>query len=153
MSSEPPFTDYEAAQAAEARTVATDSVPLLGNTRIGNPLYPGQIPCEFVGLDIDGTSGDADLEREMAKVMHELFEIFKKKQASYGPGNIAKGGERGVVLRMSDKLERLWNLVWEGNANPLQDETIEDTFLDIADYGLIALLVKRGMWPKPKWVQ
>ncbi len=48
---------------------------------------------------------------------------------------------------MSDKLERLWRLVWKGRWNPLDDETVEDTYFDMAGYALIAILVHRGLWP------
>jgi hypothetical protein len=98
-------------------------------------------------LDIDGSSGDINLEREMAENLQQLFDLFKVKQRSYGADNIAIGGYVGVNLRMSDKMRRMWNLVVNGIANPLVDESEEDTLLDLADYALIALLVKRGIWP------
>ena len=105
-----------------------------------------------VDLIIDGSSGDAELEANLALMMQSYLEMFKKKQASYGPGNIAKGGEKGVILRMSDKLERLWRLVWQAKPNTLvDDESIEDTYFDMVGYALIAILVRRGLWPKQVW--
>jgi hypothetical protein len=101
-----------------------------------------------VTLVADGFSGDQDLEYAMAQLLNELFSIFKKKQKSYGPKNISTFGERGVVVRMNDKLQRLIRLVWDGVANPLQDENIRDTYIDMADYALIALLVRDGKWPE-----
>ena len=101
-----------------------------------------------VDLEIDGSSGSVFIEEEMAKLMREVFETFKKKQANYGKGNIAKFGERGVLIRCNDKIERLINLVWDEKPNALADEGIEDTWEDLADYGLIALLVRRGVWDK-----
>lgn len=100
-----------------------------------------------VELVIDGSSGDVTLERDMALLMSELFALWKRKQASYGAGNISYFGERGVIVRMWDKMQRLIRLVWHGLGNPLDDETIDDTYMDIADYGLIAVLVRRGLWP------
>jgi len=64
-----------------------------------------------VQLEINGTSGDKALEAHMATLLQELFEIFKAKQADYGPGNIAMGGEKGCLIRANDKLQRLWQLV------------------------------------------
>jgi len=103
---------------------------------------------EEITLVADGFSGDQDLEYAMAKILKELFDIFKKKQKSYGPKNISTFGERGVVVRMNDKLQRLIRLVWEDVANPLQDESIRDTYIDMADYALIAILVREGVWPE-----
>lgn len=98
-------------------------------------------------LKIDGGSGYAQLEQDFAALLTTIFELFKRKQASYGPGNIDAFGECGVVVRMYDKIERLKRLVWEKRDNPLEDETITDTYLDIATYALIALLVRQGSWP------
>ena len=107
---------------------------------------------DSIELVIDGSSGNATLEGDLASLMKEYLEMFKKKQASYGPGNIAKAGEKGVVLRMNDKLERLWRLVWQAKPNTLvDDESIEDTYFDMAGYALIAILVRRGLWPKQVW--
>lgn len=98
-------------------------------------------------LDCDGSSGNSELEERIAAKLVQVHETFKKKQASYGPGNIAEFGERGVFIRMNDKMKRLKRLVWDGEPNPLDDETIEDTFIDIADYAVIALVVRDGGWP------
>ena len=105
-------------------------------------------PCEEVMLIVDGKSGSKMLEGEMAKLLVNLFETFKSKQASYGKGNIEKFGERGVYIRMNDKMERLFNMVWLAKENPLLDESIDDTYIDLADYALIALLVRHGVWDK-----
>jgi hypothetical protein len=101
---------------------------------------------DYVRLDCDGTSGNLKLEKVMAELMLEVFNTFKKKQASYGSGNISSFGELGVLVRMNDKMERLKNLVIKNKDNPLKDETVEDTYLDLADYSLIAMLVRRGLW-------
>jgi hypothetical protein len=42
---------------------------------------------------------------------------------------------------------RLYRLVWQEKDNPLNDETIEDTFLDILVYSAIAVLLIRNKWP------
>jgi len=101
---------------------------------------------ECVRLEIDGSSGDIEIERAYAKEVQRLFEVFKAKQKSYGRGNISKFGEKGVLIRSSDKLERLLRMVWGNVANPLQDESIEDTWGDLSVYGAIALLCRKGIW-------
>jgi hypothetical protein len=101
-------------------------------------------------LAVDGSSGNPELEKHMAELLVDLFETFKKKQKSYGCDNIAEFGERGVFIRMNDKMKRLKNLVWEGKKDPLQDETVDDTYIDLADYSLISILVRRGLWRESK---
>ncbi len=101
--------------------------------------------CE---LEIDGSSGNMKLETEIAMLLQKVFVTFKKKQASYGSGNIAEFGEQGVFIRMSDKMKRLKRLVWEMKSDPLDDETVEDTYIDLADYALIAILCRKGLWPE-----
>lgn len=99
-------------------------------------------------LDIDGSSGTLELEKDFAELIVEQFETFKKKQASYGSGNIAAFGERGVLIRANDKLQRLINLIWKDKPNLLNDESIDDTWGDLSIYATIARLVRAGKWPK-----
>jgi len=100
-----------------------------------------------VVLEVNGLSESYELEQSMALLMKEVFEIWKVKQLSYGPHNISTFGLKGVVVRLWDKLQRIVRLTWMDIGNPLQDETIRDTLLDVADYGLIGVLVLDGKWP------
>lgn len=88
-----------------------------------------------------------ETEEAFRKLLDEAFELWKKKHQSYGPYNISAFGERGVLVRVYDKLQRLVRLVWDDVPNPIS-ETIEDTWLDTAVYCLIAVLVRRNKWPK-----
>lgn len=74
--------------------------------------------------------------------------VFDYKQGKYGPGNIAKFGEMGVMVRVSDKLERIINLYKTGQ-EPL-DETRDDSWGDFAVYSIITLMCRWGFWPGVK---
>lgn len=90
-----------------------------------------------------------DFKDDAAPIYNELFEILAKKQVDYGPLNIwnAPGGAtNGLMVRMSDKLERLKNLIY--NSIEPNNEALEDSFIDIANYAIIALMVERGIWEK-----
>ncbi len=89
-----------------------------------------------------------DTEQSFRQVLDEAFVLWQKKHQAYGPYNISYFGERGILVRVWDKIQRLLRLVWNGVENPLSNETIDDTWMDIAIYCLIALLVRRGQWPK-----
>ena len=80
-------------------------------------------------------------------ILNELAKIMYKKHADYGPMNIAGapgGPMNGLRVRMYDKLARLNNLVDKGDTP--NNESIEDTLLDLANYAIIGLLVQRGQW-------
>lgn len=77
----------------------------------------------------------------------EAIAVLLKKHDDYGPANISEapgGAVNGLAVRLHDKVARLSNLVKTGN-DP-KNESIYDTFLDIANYGLIGMLVLKGKW-------
>jgi hypothetical protein len=88
-------------------------------------------------------------EQDLHSVFLELEALLLSKHHDYGPKNIsgAPGGpHNGLRVRLYDKLARLNNLA--DSATAPQHESIEDSYKDIANYGIIGLLVQRGLWPK-----
>jgi|TARA_B110000977_G_scaffold194565_1_gene271411 hypothetical protein len=90
-------------------------------------------------------------------IMEEQLELFSKKHLDYGMGNIAAGtgldteDERdfaltGLWYRISDKVNRWKNMIIT-ERDP-QNETLVDTFQDLANYGIIAQLVASDRWKK-----
>jgi len=95
------------------------------------------------------TRSDTDFAANVWEIMDEIGNLLITKQADYGPGNInnAFGGPiNGLMVRIGDKFERLKNL-YKNNRTP-QHEPIEDSFKDMANYAVIALMIERGKWPK-----
>ena len=98
-----------------------------------------------------------ELAKEFKIIQEEQYELFAGKMMSYGRGNISLGGNladeedknltlTSIWIRMSDKMNRLKNMVVKNQSNPLDDESIEDTWVDISNYSIIALLVGRNKW-------
>lgn len=85
------------------------------------------------------------LTRRFIAAALQCVRVYDYKQGKYGPGNIAKFGERGVLVRVSDKLERMINL--HKTEQEPDDETRDDTWGDMATYALIALMCRWGWWP------
>ena len=85
-----------------------------------------------------------DQTRAIIELLLEDIKLFDKKQHDYGPGNIAKFGVYGVLVRTNDKLERLINLS-RNDRNP-ENETIEDTWQDLSVYGVIARALLKNKW-------
>lgn len=92
--------------------------------------------------------GPATFEEAVDTVLAEMRQVMISKQRDYGPGNIGTFGEMGVLIRATDKWARLKNLLYD-NPGEAQNESLDDTWLDLANYGLIALLVRRGIWGLP----
>ncbi len=100
-----------------------------------------------------------ELSNEFQKIQEEMYEMFARKHMDYGLNNIALGGEivnnsddkkfsrTGLCIRLTDKISRLKNLLVNGRSF-VKGEGMEDTFIDIANYGIIGLLVGRDKWKK-----
>ena len=99
-----------------------------------------------------------ELSEEYKRISEEMYEMFARKHMDYGLNNIALGGDltnaedkkfslTGLAIRLTDKISRLKNLLINGK-NYVRGEGMEDTFIDIANYGIIGLLVGRDKWKK-----
>ena len=97
---------------------------------------------------VDSIFTKLECQEKQTKVIIETMlsdiELFDKKQHDYGPGNIAKFGEYGVLVRTNDKLERLINLS-KRNDEPI-NESVIDTWQDLSIYGVIARVVRNKEW-------
>lgn len=88
------------------------------------------------------------IEDKWLDIVGEVYNIFCSKNADYGPNNIAALGEEGIVVRLFDKFSRIKRLVFDKEDTDVTNESIEDSIIDLIDYGIILLLVRRGHWPK-----
>ena len=95
---------------------------------------------------------------EFRKLQREQYELFLHKQHDYGPGNIAVGTQlqtpeethlalTGLWFRMNDKIQRLKNMLMSKRESAV-DEPMEDAYLDVSNYGIMATIVKNGKWGK-----
>tara|TARA_R110002050_G_scaffold119081_5_gene236851 strand:- start:293 stop:721 length:429 start_codon:yes stop_codon:yes gene_type:complete len=100
-----------------------------------------------------------ELSDEFKQIQSEMYEMFARKHMDYGLNNISLGGDilnnkddkkfslTGLAIRLTDKISRLKNLLLNGR-NFVEGEGMEDTFIDIANYGIIGMLVGRNKWKK-----
>jgi len=72
----------------------------------------------------------------------QMTTLLCSKQHDYGHGNINAFGMFGIVVRMSDKVERYANLLARGTE--AKNESIVDTLKDIVGYCVIALMFNEG---------
>ena len=85
---------------------------------------------------------------EFVRVAAEAIRLFDTKQMDYGSNNITSNGELGCTIRLQDKISRMKKFHMDGLQGrvALQHESMEDTYLDSANYCLIGLLLRRGKW-------
>ena len=99
-----------------------------------------------------------EMTKEFKKIQREQYELFLHKQHAYGPGNISVGTQlqtpeeiklslTGLWFRINDKCQRLKTMLMSGRKSAI-DEPLEDAFLDISNYGIMATIVKNGKWGK-----
>ena len=98
-----------------------------------------------------------ELAEEFQAVQKEQYELFAAKMMDYGLSNISLGSDlstredrdlslTGIWLRCNDKINRLKNMLKRNGKNYVQGEAMIDSFIDISNYGIIAMLVLRGKW-------
>lgn len=82
------------------------------------------------------------LDQAFEKVTNEMLMMFLKKHKDYGKGNILSVKELGIALRISEKIERLKHLIMNGEKPT--NESLEETWIDIGVYAVLAVLFSRG---------
>ena len=117
------------------------------------------------GIDSPGTIVELmekewpEMTKEFRSIQIQQYELFLHKQHEYGPGNISVGTQlvtkeevhlslTGLWFRMNDKIQRLKTLLMGGRKNAVEGEPMEDAYLDVSNYGIMAVIVKNGKWGK-----
>lgn len=90
------------------------------------------------------------MEEMRTLIEHNLI-VFAGKQADYGPNNILLNNNinlslLGISIRSNDKIQRILNLL--NNDQKPNNESLEDSFLDLANYAYMAVILMRGKWGK-----
>ena len=100
-----------------------------------------------------------EMTNEFKKIQKEQYELFLHKQHDYGPGNISVGTQLqtpeevrlsliGLFFRMNDKIQRVKTLLLNNRKSAVKDEPVEDAYLDVSNYGIMATIVGRDKWGK-----
>jgi hypothetical protein len=84
---------------------------------------------------------------ELFDFLHKkMFEVQAKKGRDYGEeqdglGNLRRRGIAGILNRMEDKIYRIRNLTSSDRRPLVEDEPIEDTCIDTANYALLIVIL------------
>jgi len=97
---------------------------------------------------VEGLELKTDMGREIVKVALECMKLFDDKQQDYGSTNISASGEIGVAVRLQDKVSRMRHILLKGmrGENGINNEPLADTYQDVANYGMIGMLLNRKVW-------
>lgn len=98
-------------------------------------------------------------ESTFRRIFDEAFNLLVARQRKYGPENVRQLGIFGVFERLADdKVERIRRAlngrlvhgkIELDDMADFADESFEDALLDIANYALILIALKRGVWGAP----
>jgi len=92
---------------------------------------------------------NSTFEKDVHAIFEELETLLIQKHHDYGPKNISQspgGPLNGLRVRMWDKFARINHLI--DSKSEAKNEPLADSFKDMANYSIIALLVERGLWPE-----
>jgi hypothetical protein len=76
---------------------------------------------------------------QMIEIQSKGLELFKKKNKDYGDA-FAQYGVIGVLMRIQDKIQRSVNIS-KTNICLVNDESIQDTLIDLHNYAAMALML------------
>jgi hypothetical protein len=119
--------------------------------------FPGRIPAQgtFESLplatqeQIRKASPNVQFEEAVQQKFQHAKHVLLSKHKDYGPTNISlsPGGPlNGLRVRMHDKMARINHLI-DSKRKP-EYESLKDSFLDLANYAIIAMLVLDDEWDK-----
>jgi hypothetical protein len=84
--------------------------------------------------------------KEFAKIAQECVELYAQKNADYGNSfdvNMDKFGEIVGTIRIGDKYSRLEKLTKPDAIAKVNDESIDDTLIDLACYSIMMLSYRK----------
>lgn len=91
-----------------------------------------------------------EMQARIRSVCDQLKELLIKKNTDYGDSafqspSLAPGLDPGIAIRvrMSDKVSRLIQLLGRGEQSSIDNESIVDTFLDLAGYSILEVVRRR----------
>lgn len=91
---------------------------------------------------------DEQFTADVYEISEECLNVLFQRHHDYGPKNIAlsPGGPlNGIRVRLWDKIARINHLA-ETGADP-QSESVRDSWIDLCNYGTIALMCIDKRWP------
>jgi hypothetical protein len=77
---------------------------------------------------------------QLQGVFAEMTDLLVAKRRSYGANNLTRFGGFGIVVRASDKIERLATMYRTNVTSNADGDTMTDAWRDLMGYAVLALL-------------
>ena len=103
------------------------------------------VAVTLVNLVEAGMAGAAlllGLKGQVSKLANQMTDLYARKNRDYGNSFDRSMNKFGLVvaaIRIGDKVNRLQSLIEKGGAE-VKDESIADTFIDLACYSIMTLM-------------
>lgn len=110
------------------------------------PLTPSKEELDKFWNDEDTTDYSKPTKNEMhRRLCEELNSTYVRKNYDYGDsyGQLRGRYPDSILIRLYDKFSRLERLIG-GRKAKVEDESIEDTLLDLANYALMEVVERRS---------
>jgi hypothetical protein len=113
-------------------------------------------------IPTDGKTGKMFFEWMMFPYYRKAFEILVERQRRYGPENILKAGEWGVMEQIQNKVSRaraqLNGSIEAGSVvldemSPETAAVYRDSLVDLVNYSIILLALSDGAWTREMVVE
>lgn len=107
------------------------------------------VAVTLVNLVESGMAGAAillGLKGQVSKLANQMTDLYARKNRDYGDSFTKSMDKFGLVvaaIRIGDKANRLQSLIEKGGAE-VKDESIADTFIDLACYSIMTLMWMEG---------
>ena len=107
------------------------------------------VAVTLVNLVEAGMAGAAlllGMKGDVSKLANQMTDLYARKNRDYGNSfdkSMDKFGLVVAAIRIGDKVNRLQSLIEKGGAE-VKDESIADTFIDLACYSIMTLMWMEG---------
>jgi hypothetical protein len=97
--------------------------------------------------------------QDFKNIQSNQYETFCKKLNDYGPYNVTMGRDirnsddiktalTVIMVRISDKFQRLLNILFYKKETTTENEPLIDSFKDLGVYAIIAEIINNDKWNK-----
>lgn len=130
-------------------TYASGSLNTLENIVMADQVDSDKSAAMLVDLVELGMAGAAillGLKGQVSKLANQMTDLYARKNRDYGGSFDRSMNKFGLVvaaIRIGDKANRLQSLIEKGRAE-VKDESIADTFIDLACYSIMTLMWMEG---------
>jgi len=127
------------------RTLTSQECAYIFRFTMGGRDVPSELDNVRRDWSLLADKDDPEYYKNWLHVMQMMSELFLRKNKDYGTSNLASGWTQGIAVRLGDKVSRVWNILLNKHQFEVP-ESVGDTFLDIAAYGVIGYMMESGMW-------